>query len=130
MLDRVWIYQADRFMTDNEVEEIDGLIETFVQDWTAHGSALAGKGQIVHDLFLVLQVAGVLDRVTACSIDKSVYVIEGLEHRFSIGFFDRMKVAYCNYAGQLQLLDRHAFSSLVNDGSVVEHTIVYNNLVQ
>jgi len=130
MLDRVWIYQADRFMTDNEVEEIDGLIETFVQDWTAHGSALAGKGQIVHNLFLVLQVDEELARVTGCSIDKSVYFIKGLEQRFSIGFFDRMKVAYRNDAGQLQLVDRHAFSTLVNDGTVDEHTIVYNNLVQ
>lgn len=130
MLDKVWIYQADRFLTDKEVAEIDLQIATFVKDWTAHGSALAGRGQIVHNLFLVLEVDEELARVTGCSIDKSVYFIKGLEQQFSVGFFDRMKVAYRDHDGQLQLVDRNTFSALVNDGLVQENTIVYNNLVQ
>lgn len=129
-MNRVWIYQADRFLTDQEVKEIDVLIAAFVKDWTAHGSALAGKGQIVDNLFLVLEVDEELARVTGCSVDKSVYFIKGLEQKFSVGFFDRMNVAYRDGAGQLQLVDRTTFSNLIKDGTVQDDTIVYNNLVQ
>ena len=129
-MNRVWIYQADRFLTDGEVADINRLLQDFVAQWAAHGSALAGKGSVRHNLFLVLEVDERQVGVTGCSIDSSVYFIKGLEQRFSVGFFDRMKVAFRDDNGEVQLVDRNDFAALVSGGQVNEETIVFNNLIQ
>ncbi|MGN0003475.1 MAG: ABC transporter ATPase [Sphingobacterium composti] len=129
-MSRVWIYQANRFLTDIEVAEINTLAQEFVSSWTAHGSALAGKASVIDNLFLILVVDEEVAGVTGCSIDKSVHFIKGLGERFNIDFFDRMRVSYINAEGQLQLASRDEFQELVNNGIVTSETIVYNNLIQ
>src|SRR5690606_12739531 len=107
-MNRVWIYQADRFLTDNEVADIDLLLQDFVAQWTAHGSALAGKSRVQYNLFLILEVDEAQTGASGCSIDKSVHFIKSLEQRFSVGFFDRMKVAFKDGQGKVQLVDKAA----------------------
>jgi len=129
-MSRVWIYQADRFLTETEVSEIIALAQQFVASWTAHGSALAGKATVVENLFLVLEVDEEVAGVTGCSIDKSVHFIKGLGEKFNIDFFDRMRVSYIDVESRLQLANRDEFQTLVNSGVVDGETIVYNNLIQ
>lgn len=129
-MNRIWIYQADRFLSEQEVEEISVLINEFSAKWTAHGSALAARGEIRHNLFLILEVDEELARVTGCSIDKSVYFLKGLEQRFSVGFFDRMKVAFRDEDGVVQLVNRNDFAVYTSTGKVHAGTIVFNNLIQ
>ncbi len=37
---RVWIYQANRSFTDDEIVELESKLDTFISNWTAHGSDL------------------------------------------------------------------------------------------
>jgi hypothetical protein len=129
-MNRVWVYQADRFLSDQEVGEMDSLIAEFSSKWTAHGSALAARGEIRGNLFLILEVNEELARVTGCSIDKSVYFIKGLEQQFSVGFFDRTKVAFRDENGEVKLVNRKEFAELVSMDKVNADTIVFNNLIQ
>lgn len=129
-MNRVWIYQADRFLSEAEVSQIDELAQNFVASWTAHGSALAGKASMVDGLFLVLEVNEEVTGVTGCSIDKSVHFIKSLGEKFNINFFDRMRVAYHDLDGKLKLSSREEFQDLVNSDDFSPDTIVYNNLIQ
>jgi hypothetical protein len=129
-MNRVWIYQADRFLSEAEVSQIDELVQNFVASWTAHGSALAGKASVVDGLFLVLEVNEEVTGVTGCSIDKSVHFIKSLGEKFNINFFDRMRVAYHDLDGKLKLSSREEFQDLVNSDDFSPDTIVYNNLIQ
>ncbi|ERJ58603.1 hypothetical protein [Sphingobacterium paucimobilis] len=129
-MNRVWVYQADRFLTDNEVEEINSALVSFVSSWTAHGSALAGRGQVRDKLFLILEVDEKQAGVTGCSIDKSVHFLKGLGQQFGVDFFDRMKVSFRNDAGEISLVSRGKFEELVKSEQIMADTIVFNNLVQ
>ena len=129
-MSKVWIYQANRFLNDSEVAEINNLALDFVSSWTAHGSALAGKASVIDNLFVVLEVDEEIAGVTGCSIDKSVHFIKALGEKFSVDFFDRMRVAYLDSEGVLQLSSREEFQELVNLEKVNIDTIVYNNLIQ
>lgn len=129
-MNRVWIYQADRFLSEAEVSQIDELAQNFLASWTAHGSALAGKASMVDGLFLVLEVNEEVTGVTGCSIDKSVHFIKSLGEKFNINFFDRMRVAYHDLDGKLKLSSREEFQDLVNSDDFSPDTIVYNNLIQ
>ena len=37
---RVWIYQCNRSLTENEISEISNKLDIFIENWTAHGSDL------------------------------------------------------------------------------------------
>ena len=37
---RIWIYQANRTLTEDEVSEIETKLSKFIQEWTAHGANL------------------------------------------------------------------------------------------
>jgi len=129
-MNKIWIYQADRFLSDKEVEEISASLHAFVETWAAHGSALAGKGYIKYNLFLILEVDETQAGVTGCSIDSSVRFIKELEQKFDVNFFDRMKVSFKDATGTVRLVDRAAFEQLLKQGEVTADTIVFNNLIQ
>lgn len=129
-MSRVWIYQANRFLSTDEALEIESLSIDFVSSWTAHGSALAGRATLIDNLFLILEVDEERAGVTGCSIDKSVHFIKALGEKFSVDFFDRMCVAYLDKNTNLKLASRDEFQTLVHTSEVNTDTIVYNNLVQ
>lgn len=129
-MNRVWIYQADRFLGEQEVQAIHEKLASFIQSWTAHGSALAGKAVVVDNLFVVIEVDESVAGVTGCSIDKSVHFIKSLGEKYNVDFFDRMRVAYIDASGSLKLASRNEFEELVKYGAVNAETIVYNNLIQ
>lgn len=129
-MNRVWIYQADRFLASDEVNGISKDLKDFVSTWTAHGSALAGTGSVKENLFVVLEVDESLAGVTGCSIDKSVHFLKSLGQKYTVDFFDRMKISYRSTDGQVHLVNRSNFEQLIKDGDVNANTIVFNNLVQ
>lgn len=126
---RIWIYQANRFFTAPEREQALQILQEFVQDWTAHGNKLAGTADIVHNLFIVLQVDESMANVTGCSIDKSVHLLKRIEHELNISLFDRLLVAYRDKDGGVQLVSRDVFQALVTEGVVTDDTPVFNNLI-
>ncbi|GGH05763.1 ABC transporter ATPase [Sphingobacterium alkalisoli] len=126
---RIWIYQADRIFSQQESVQILERVGQFVSSWTAHGSALAGKGYVKYDLFLIFEVDEEQAGVTGCSIDKSVHFIKSLEQAFDIGFFDRLKIAYRDAEHRIQLVDRSEFKELIRSGIVHSETIVFNNIL-
>jgi len=128
-MSRVWIYQANRILSNDEVVALENELKSFVSSWTAHGSSLAGKASIIDKLFLLLEVDEEVAGVTGCSIDKSVHFIKSLGERFQIDFFDRMRVAFVNNEGEIELASRSEFESLIKDKVVTEDTIVFNNLI-
>jgi hypothetical protein len=127
---KVWIYQANRQLTLEEIGEMEQLVEGFVEQWDAHKQPVKGFGGIFYKRFIVLMADGSVAEVSGCSIDGSVRLIKELEQAFDINFFDRLKITY---KITNQLVGGFALSQ-VNDlwekGSINENTIVFNNLVQ
>lgn len=129
-MNKVWVYQADRFFTSDEVNSISSDLLEFVSTWTAHGSALAGSACVKENLFIILEVDESRAGVTGCSIDKSVHFLKSLGQKYNVDFFDRMKVSYRSTDGQVHLVTRSKFEQLIKENQVDEYTIVFNNLVQ
>jgi len=127
---KVWIYQADRFFTQPELEQAQAKLNSFIEEWTAHGSQLAGKAEIKYNLFVVLTVDEEIAKVTGCSIDKSVRVLKELEEELNIGLFNRTLISYIDNEKNIQLVSRDVFEALCKEGEVNSETIVFNNLAQ
>ncbi|MFI1771429.1 ABC transporter ATPase [Thalassobellus citreus] len=125
---RVWIYQANRSLTEQEIEEIQGKTEIFIGNWTAHGGDLEAGYLIRYKRFIVLGLNQNLNKATGCSIDASVRFIQELEKEYNIDLMDKMNVSYKQgeYIAYKTLTD---FRKMAKDKAISKNTIVFNNLV-
>lgn len=126
---RVWIYQADKKLSDQEVQQIQQELDDFTISWTAHNAQLKAMAEIRYNRFLILIVDESQAGASGCSIDKSVHFMKQLEQRFNISLFDRFNLAYRD-GKEVRSLPRHAFEDMLKQGKINTETIVYNNMVQ
>jgi hypothetical protein len=125
---RVWIYQANRSFTENEIEEIKSKLDVFIENWTAHGSDLQSGYEVKYKRFIVIALNQSLNVATGCSIDASVHFIQQLEKEYNIDLMDKMNVSYKQgeYVAYKTLID---FKKMAKQRAVSKNTIVFNNLV-
>lgn len=125
---RVWIYQANRSFSDEELTEIKPKLDAFITNWTAHGADLNASYEIRYKRFIILAVDQTSQSATGCSIDASVRFIQQLEQDYKVDLMDKMNVSYKQgqFVAHKTLLD---FKKMVKDKAVSKSTIVFNNLV-
>jgi hypothetical protein len=125
---RVWIYQANRSFTPEELSEIETKLDVFIQNWTAHGSDLQAGYLIKYKRFIVLGLNQNLNAATGCSIDASVHFIQQLEKAYNVDLMDKMNVSYKqgDFIAYKPLAD---FKTMAKQRAVSKNTIVFNNLV-
>ena len=125
---RVWIYQANRSFTESELEEIKSKLDTFIENWTAHGSDLQAGFTIKYKRFIIIGLNQDVNNATGCSIDASVHFIQQLEKDYNVDLMDKMNVSYKQgeYIAYKSLLD---FKKMAKQKAVSKNTIVFNNLV-
>lgn len=125
---RVWIYQANRSFTEEELNQIHQELDTFITDWTAHGADLKSGYEIRYKRFLVLALDQSLNAASGCSIDASVHFIQGLEKKYKVELLDKMNVSYKqgDFIAYKPLTD---FKKMARQKAVSPNTIVFNNLV-
>lgn len=125
---RMWIYQSDRILTNEEETIIQTMLNEFTSEWQAHGHALAALGEVLHHQFIVLSVDEQVAGTTGCSIDKSVNLMKEIEQKFGINLFDRFRIAYRQDQDIINC-SREEFEALIKNGKVTAQTPVFNNLI-
>ena len=125
---KVWIYQANRSFTEQEIEEIQSKLDMFIENWTAHGSDLQAGYSFKYKRFIVLSLNQNLNAATGCSIDASVHFIQQLEKDYNVDLMDKMNVSYKQgqFIAHKSLLE---FKKMAKQKAVSKNTIVFNNLV-
>lgn len=125
---RIWIYPSNRKFSDDEVAEIEKDLTEFLNNWSAHGSALEASYQIRYHRFIIVAINQEVHPATGCSIDASVAFIQSLEQKYNVDLLDKMNVTYKQgeFITHKTLLE---FKKLAKDKAVSGNTIVFNNLV-
>lgn len=125
---RVWIYQANRSFTLDELEEIEKKIKEFITQWTAHGADLKAGYEIKYKRFITIGLDQEMNSATGCSIDTSVRFIQELEQTYDVDLIDKMNVSFKQgeFVAYKTLTD---FKKMAKNRSVSPNTIVFNNLV-
>lgn len=125
---RVWIYQADRKMSNEEVQKIQPQISAFLTQWTAHGANLLAGFQVKYNRFIIIALDESQASASGCSIDASVHFIQSLEQELGLGLLDKLNVTYYNgpHIAHKPLAE---FKKMAKNKSVSKNTVVFNNLV-
>lgn len=125
---RVWIYQANRSFTADEIQEISKKLDLFIERWTAHGANLKAAYEIKYNRFITIALDQDITAASGCSIDASVHFIQQLEKEYNVDLLDKMNVSYKqgDFIAYKNLTD---FRKMAKEKAVSSKTIVFNNLV-
>jgi hypothetical protein len=126
---RLWVYIANRPLSDQEVNQTEEALAAFCRQWTSHNQQLKATAELFNRRILILMVDESLTGAGGCSIDKSVHFLESLGKQLHIDFFDRMQFAWLNDAGEMTVSNRSEFQNLLNEGVIKADTPVVNSLV-
>lgn len=125
---KIWIYQSDRELTNDEVVSIEQKLVNFTTQWKAHGHQLNAKAEILYNFFIVFTVDEASAAVTGCSIDSSVRIIKEIEQEYKLDLFNRFNIAY-KHNDKVIVLGKEDFETMVNIKKIGPDTVVFNNLV-
>ncbi len=125
---RVWIYQANRSFTQDEIQEISEKLDDFIEKWTVHGANLQASYEIKYKRFIIIALNQQVNAASGCSIDASVNFIQQLEKEYNVDLLDKMNVSYKqgDFIAYKSLTD---FRKMAKQKAVSPNTIVFNNLV-
>jgi len=125
---RIWIYQSDRKLTDNEIEFIMKEGTNFVESWTAHSQQLQASIKVFYEQFIVLSVDETTAAATGCSIDKSVHFVKQLEAKLDVQLLDKSKIAV-KEGQEIRQFAMQAIKEHVKTGALNANSIIFNNMV-
>ena len=126
---RLWIYQSNRDFSDQELDEIRNLTESFLSNWQTHNQELVVSYEVKYNRFLILAVNESFNSPGGCSIDLSLRFINDLSKKINIDLLDRMSVNYRDKE-DIKSLKLKELKELLNNKSISEETIIFNNLVK
>ena len=125
---RVWVYQADRELTNEEQNIIIEKGSAFVNEWTAHGAKMDAGIEIFNNAFIVIFADEQSTKATGCSIDSSVHFIQEVGRNMNVDLFNRLIVAV-ERNGETQLHHSTKILELLQSGKLDMEDITFNNLV-
>ena len=123
---RVWIYQASRPLTEEEIMPLLPRLAAFAEEWTSHGQQLAASAQWLHRQFLVIGLDEAVAGASGCSIDASVRFVQELEQRLGVLLLEKSRMAFL-VKGELRQLTRRELRAAIAAGEVQHDTLYFNN---
>lgn len=125
---RIWVYQANRSLTDGEVKTIEEALQLALGQWAAHGQPLLASARVMENRFVVIGVDEGYSVPSGCSIDSSVRTLQNIGYQVGIDFFDR-SAAIRLANGAVQTYTLPTLKAAVTNGLITPDTIVFNTLV-
>ncbi len=93
---KVWLYLAERRLSDEEVRFTLENLSSFNATWSAHSKKLNSNATVLFNHIIVLAVDETFEVASGCSIDSSVHAIKKIGAALNIDFFNRMNVLVQN----------------------------------
>ena len=122
---RLWIFAADKPISEQEAAALTNELQGFVQTWLAHGMPVTGSCQMQYGQFLLI-AADESTLPTGCSTDEMTRRVRMLGESFGVEFLGMPKVYY--RAGEdIKTIGRFEFGDLTKNGTVTTNTIVFDN---
>ncbi len=127
---RVWVYQAERILTEKEIEIVKQRLTRFCEGWNTHGNGMPSSFDIFDQQILILAVDESGLGASGCSIDSSVKVLRELESMLGVNLTDQGKVSVRNSSGDLKVFAALGLKSKVQAGELTLEQEVINPLIR
>ena len=123
---RVWIFSADRVLSNDQQTQLLASVDGFLAQWGAHDMPLTAGREIRYDRFLF--IAGDQQRVgpSGCSVDALVRQMKTLQQELGVELVDHAPVLF-RRGDEIARVAREEFLAFVADGEVSLDTTVFDN---
>ncbi|MBT6234645.1 MAG: hypothetical protein HOI49_00945 [Bacteroidetes bacterium] len=119
---RIWIYVAQRPLSEEEAHKINERLAAFCTNWAAHGNQLKAEFGIFYNQLLVLGVDEEVAAATGCSIDQTSAIFRQIDSEMNLDLFNRMNLTFlqdCNIRiVKMSDLNQAYISGLISDDSI------------
>lgn len=126
---RVWIFQSNRTFGLSEVLQLEELLNTFSQQWHAHGAAVKSFATVFFGQFIIIMSDETHTQVSGCSNDSLDRMIKEIESHFGVTLFDRQSLAFVA-KDKIQLLPINQLDYALQNNFISPDTLYFNNTVQ
>lgn len=123
---RVWIFSADRALTQDEQARLLQEVDTFLAQWGAHDMPLTAGRDFRYDRFLFVAVDQSRVGPSGCSVDALVRQMKVLQQEIGVELINNAPVLF-RRGGQITRLERDEFAALAAQGEVGSETTVFDN---
>ena len=124
---RVWVYQAERELLDNETVVITHQLQNFINQWSSHGAEVRGACLIVHNQFIIIASDENATSISGCSIDKSVHLLTNIGENLKLNLIDRNVAFWVD--GKVKTAPTKMLKELILTGYVNQETEIFNTTV-
>jgi len=122
---RLWIFAADRALSEAEAEMLSREMQSFCNSWVAHNLPVTGSAMMMYDQFLFVAAD---DRTfpSGCSTDEMFRRVRMLGETYGVEFFGIPRVQY-RENGSIRSIKRNEFSlaakNISSDVKVFDNTL-------
>ncbi|MDG2454829.1 MAG: ABC transporter ATPase [Bacteroidia bacterium] len=125
---RIWIYAANRPLTETEQMAIRVELVAFCASWAAHGNQLSADFDIFHNQIFVLGVDEQVEAASGCSIDKATAIFQQIDGQLELDLFNRMNLTFLDNDAirivKMQEINQAYISGLISDETIfLDNTI-------
>jgi hypothetical protein len=125
---RLWIFTAERILTDKEKQMLLAQAQAFAMQWAKHGAPLAAEVFIKDAVFLVFTVNKNALQPSGCSIDALMRAVKDCEEQLGVVLTNRQVVVYY-LAGNPQICTLADLPNLYAQGKINDTTPFANHLL-
>ena len=126
---RVWIYQSDRKLLNDEQVWLTEKGSAFVEQWAAHGNQLMAGFFVVMDHFVVIVLDQEVEAASGCSIDKSMKLILDFQKELKVNFTNRL-ISALYIDNEVVLYSYDEVRKALESGRISGEIQVFDNTVQ
>ena len=123
---RVWIFSADRVLSNDQQTQLLASVDGFLAQWGAHDMPLTAGREIRYDRFLFIAVDQQRVGPSGCSVDALVKQMKTLQQELGVELVDHAPVLF-RRGDEIARVAREEFLALVADGEVSLDTTVFDN---
>lgn len=127
---KVFIFQADKVLSDSDLNLITSELNIFIPGWAAHGSDLRADFKVFENIFIVVGLDESQAQASGCSKDALSRCIKDIGSKINVDFFNRLNSVYLDAESKLQIVDMMTLKTLIKKNEVGINTKVYNNLIE
>ncbi len=124
---RVWLFGAQRILTEIEEISIHRRLLDFIAGWQAHGKDLTADFCIIHRCVLMVVVDESKEAPSGCSIDKVFQLLQSQKEKFGLDFFHRTLV-WIFKGDDICILNKNEIQAGLDCGVITDNTMTVNML--
>jgi hypothetical protein len=123
---RIWIFGADKPLTGAVVDTMLAEVDSYLDQWKAHGFPLRAAREWGDNRFLIIGIDPTVEQASGCSIDGLFRSLQGMQKSIGAQLVGGGRVFYRDSAGATHSVPRDEFSSLTSSGQIGPRTPVFD----